>query len=318
LRFWIPNRANKDRVGPFIKLSRMNLIKKAMLAGASLFLIIGCSNSTEGVSVGSTWSPPAFPTIDESGAMPPQGPQEITLEIVSSNIVAQGKGYISLGQNGECSLDVRIEEKPKGASSGTIYEIVKSKTGPAYISNDGQFWLDTRDPGSPLPPLSTLVNPIGFALSGVNDFQSLCFLSALPALTSAPLATGEYPWNPVSVQSFVDASNQSFLAAVLGFAGVEGAEYDKIAQSLVELAGLPETEFTQYASLVQVAKDKDAVKISYLVGVEEPIKVVFTLTPTSEKIISPPRNAQDWEAELVAMGEVGGVRSILERFFALK
>lgn len=299
------------------KPSTRNLwLKTSPLIGALLLAVAACSS--EGASSPQpSWSPASFPTVDASGVVFPKGPHDVTINIVASNSTLSGEGYIDVSGDGKCALDIAMKETYKDTGESKTYQVTKSLAGPAYISEDGQQWTDTRDPNSPVSPLFTLVNPIGISLSGSTQYQSLCFVSAFPALTSPQLSTGEFPWDPVGIDAFVEASNQSFVAEVLRLAGASAEEFNRVATAVVELAGLPSSEFANSASLVKVTEKSDSTSISYFFGIEQSVKVDITLTPTTEKTISPPPNAVSWEDELMSFSDSSGVPGVLERYFAV-
>lgn len=300
------------------------LRRRAAFLTASLLLVgsaaAGCSPSEQSAESVSGWQPAATPAENAGGLTVPTGPHEVTVSIASPNYVVKGGGYIDVTEDGNCSLDVTLNEARVGSTSEpTTYHVIKSEEGAAYITNDEVNWMDTRDPNSVVIPALLLTNPLGIALSGETRFQSLCYLTAMPILTEKPLTTGEYPWDAAAVDDLVKASNESFVAEALRLSGATPEEFARVGAAVTELAALPTSQFVESASLVSVEKDKAGVTtISYLVGIEEALKVRITMTPTAEKIISPPPTALKWEETLRIFGETGDLNGMIETYFAVR
>lgn len=282
-------------------------------------LLAACGGSAAGSSSPS-WRPADFPAPNAQGATLPSGPHEASLTVTrgKDEIVAQGKGYLEIG-NGECALDWNVKEVVAGGH-GLEYRIVKRPSGPAFIKAERDHWMDTRDPAAWSPPLLTAVNPVGVALSGETRFQSLCFLTALPALTHPSGISGTlFTWDRTGIDQFTRASNESFLHTVLAHSGASEGEYKQVGHAVTELADLPQSRFADSASPVSLTRDEDAVSLSYSLGLEEPLQVHVELTALPQRYgVKVPERARSWEEAVMIAGKASGIDGLLEQYFSVR
>jgi hypothetical protein len=265
--------------------------------------------------------PASFPEPHPLGASVPSGAHAVDFVVADKNgrVLAEGQGYLELQDEERCSLDWTLREEVTEGDAQD-FRIVKNLQGPAFIKAESREWRDTRDPNAWTPTVFTLVNPVGVATSGETWHQSLCFLTALPALTRPPgLPKGTFAWDKSAIDAFVNAANQSFIHKVLSSAQVDRQEYDKVAGAVTSLVELPTSRFPEAASPLSLSGTETEVLLAYSVGRINPLRVHLTLTHLPQRWdIASPYRARAWEETVAAEGEASGMPGLLQRYFSVR